>query len=62
VQDAEEALAEADALAKVDEEIAKEIASRHIENTATYDEAVGSPVASTRAPTPPFKKLAQANL
>ncbi|OAL34804.1 hypothetical protein AYO20_05999 [Fonsecaea nubica] len=52
IQDAEEALAEAEALAKVDEEIAKEIASRQIENAATYDEAVGSPVASTRAPSP----------
>ncbi|KIW99987.1 uncharacterized protein Z518_10915 [Rhinocladiella mackenziei CBS 650.93] len=55
IQEPEEVLAEAEALAKVDEAIANEIkdvkASPRIEEIAADDE-VGSPVASTRAGTP----------
>ncbi|KIW64100.1 hypothetical protein PV04_09058 [Phialophora macrospora] len=50
--EAEEALAEAEALAKVDQEIVKETATHQIQNDAAPHEEVGSPVASTRVPTP----------
>lgn len=50
--DSEEAFAEVEALSKVDEEIAKEIASHQVENVAAHDEEVGSPLPSTRAATP----------
>jgi pentatricopeptide repeat protein len=52
VPEAEEALAEAEALAKVDQEIANEIAAHQIQKDAAPHEEVGSPVASTRVPTP----------
>lgn len=52
ILDPEDVLAEAAALAKVDEEITKEIASHQLEYTAAPHEEVGSPVASTRVPTP----------
>ena len=51
IQEAEEAFKEVEALAKVDNEIAQEIASRQVETKVTTHEELGSPVASTRVPT-----------
>ena len=56
IQEADEAFAEAEALAKVDEEIAKEIVSHQIEHNVGAHEEVGSPIASTRLPTPSLEQ------
>ncbi|KAJ9602695.1 hypothetical protein H2200_012889 [Cladophialophora chaetospira] len=52
IQETEEAFSEAEALAKVNDEISREIASHQPEHNAATQEEVGSPVASTRVPTP----------
>ena len=62
VQEADEAFAEAEALAKVDEEIAKEIASRQADTAVATHEEVGSPVASTRVPTPSVEQTRSSDI
>ncbi len=56
IQEADEAFTEAEALAKVDDEIAKEIVSHQVEHSVGAHEDVGSPIASTRVPTPSLEQ------